>query len=302
MTTVLERATSTLPTIRTWQELVTPERASELLSRNLGNRPVSDGRVTTYATAMRMGRWRTTPEPIILGLQDELLNGQHRLLALIRAGTAVEMTLSAGWPAEIFAVLDSGAKRSSADRLHGIGYQNCNILAAMAGWQCRWERRKVTTSIVNAEVGFDDLRITLERNPGLVEITRRSHDRHMGELRPIPPAGALWAYYQMQRRDEDAAERFMEQVFRGENLTAADPAYVLRERLRRMRETSTRRMAPPQWVSIAMLVRAWNGFVLDKSVGLSGQGLTTKIGARFPNFAPRLPGDPDFRESADGKH
>ena len=72
--------------------LVTPELALLYLSKNDGNCPIDERRVRDFEEDMRAGRWREKGGvPIIITPTGELLNGQHRLTALVRAGLSMTM-------------------------------------------------------------------------------------------------------------------------------------------------------------------------------------------------------------------
>lgn len=74
--------------------LMTPARARALLSRaDPDNRPLSLPRALDYAADMRRGTWREGARPIELAA-GRLVNGQHRLVAVLLAERAVLMTVA----------------------------------------------------------------------------------------------------------------------------------------------------------------------------------------------------------------
>ena len=46
------------------------------------NRDINEGRVEAYREDMRKGKWWFTPDPIVVTATGEIINGQHRLLAV----------------------------------------------------------------------------------------------------------------------------------------------------------------------------------------------------------------------------
>lgn len=60
-----------------------------MLSRNNGNRPLDEARVSDYEAKMREGKWHEGGSPIIITSSGELRNGQHRLVAIVRYGQPV---------------------------------------------------------------------------------------------------------------------------------------------------------------------------------------------------------------------
>ena len=75
-------------------EEVTPEMAKIWLLNNHENRPIEEHRVREYANKMRCGDWKEkVPDgtPLIVMKGGELINGQHRLMALLKYGKSVRM-------------------------------------------------------------------------------------------------------------------------------------------------------------------------------------------------------------------
>ena len=96
---------------------ITPARAAELLAANSTNRPVSKAVVRGFAEAMRRGEWMVTHQGIAFDTRGVLVDGQHRLAAIIEADRPVELTVFTEVGEGTFDVLDIGKRRSAADVL-----------------------------------------------------------------------------------------------------------------------------------------------------------------------------------------
>jgi len=66
------------------------EAATWLSSSRARQRPVDEGGVAQLAEQIRSGRWRASS--IVVG-GDGLLDGQHRMIAILETGAAVEVKL-----------------------------------------------------------------------------------------------------------------------------------------------------------------------------------------------------------------
>ena len=66
-------------------ETITPEIAKTMLGENVNNRRISRDNVNLFAREIRNGEWRFNGEAIKFGKDGRLLDGQHRLLAVIAA-------------------------------------------------------------------------------------------------------------------------------------------------------------------------------------------------------------------------
>lgn len=96
---------------------MTPERAERLLDQNTRNRAVKHNREKNYAGQMRNGDWRVDGNPIRVGRDGVLLDGQHRLYAIVESGTTQTVILVTGLEPESMAAIDTGVSRSLADLL-----------------------------------------------------------------------------------------------------------------------------------------------------------------------------------------
>ena len=102
-------------TITTKLVKITPSMARMFLDdANKQNRRVSISRVAMYANDMRNGEWMTTHQGICFFDDGTLADGQHRLMAIIKAGVTVEMMLTSGMPKSSIMGIDTGRPRDAA--------------------------------------------------------------------------------------------------------------------------------------------------------------------------------------------
>ena len=97
---------------------VTPEHAEKWLEMNTDNRRIRPSHVRHLAKQMELGRWMLSPEPIVFSPQ-RLLDGQHRLSAVLMSGCTIEASVALVQNEDVFRVLDQGANRNISD-LSGI--------------------------------------------------------------------------------------------------------------------------------------------------------------------------------------
>jgi len=116
------------PQITVACELITPEKARELLKGNYGNRPLRRTLVERLAQEMMTGNWQISHQGIAIAPDGRLLDGQHRLAAIVRSGVTVPMMVARNVPHEAFKVIDRGAKRSLVD----VTRQDSRIVSACA--------------------------------------------------------------------------------------------------------------------------------------------------------------------------
>ena len=82
---------------------ITPEIAEKMLGKNTNNyRRLNSSTVTKYAREMFLGYWQVNGEPIVFSKDGTLLNGQHRLAAIIKSNTTQKMLVVTDVTADVF--------------------------------------------------------------------------------------------------------------------------------------------------------------------------------------------------------
>lgn len=97
-------------------EAVTPAMAAEWLNRNISNRPLRPWWVGQLAAKIERGEWMVTHQGVAFDQSGVLLDGQHRLRAIVQAGKTCEMVVWRGADPMSFAVVDTGVLRTFADQ------------------------------------------------------------------------------------------------------------------------------------------------------------------------------------------
>lgn len=95
---------------------ITPQIAEVFLEKNTKNRPIRNNRVAQYARDIKSGHWGYSTDPIAFFRDGTLANGQHRLMAIIKAETPAVMKVEYDVPDD--AVFDRGHGRSALDIIH----------------------------------------------------------------------------------------------------------------------------------------------------------------------------------------
>lgn len=97
-------------------KLVTPELAKTFLLSNEQNRRIRAGWVNYLAYCIRNNEWKVTHQGIAFSDRGRLLDGQHRLLAIVKADISAQLMISYNWDESVFSAIDNGIKRTDEDR------------------------------------------------------------------------------------------------------------------------------------------------------------------------------------------
>jgi hypothetical protein len=238
--------TSTQETVKVIQ--LTPDLAHELLAKNTINRPLRKHHIAHLAREMKAGRWKYNGDPIRVSVNGDVLDGQHRMHAVVASGLTIKTVLVEGLEADAYDTIDSGLKRSRADVLSASGEVCCKTLSAALIFVDRYFTGRMSGGLAPANSEMVGL---LNKYPEV-----RDAVRFVGMKRHLVP-GAMLAglYYLFSHVDDDDAKRFVNDVVKGAGLKEHDPVYLLRERL--MKNALSK--AKLRQVDIAALsIKAWN--------------------------------------------
>lgn len=268
---------------------VTPTQARKWLENNPRNRDLREPYVLKLADDMRSGRWVVNGETVKIDTAGALVDGQHRLSAIIAANTPQTMLVATGLSTDpsVQYTTDMGQKRSLANSLTMQGEKNANVLGSAINVLWRYVNR-ISQTTHTPTVG-QALEL-LEEHPGLRDAV--SVQSHLKSSYPYRPSALTWGVYTMDTisknddaMDDDIGSSFWEHVCGGLDYTATDPVFHLRNRMDQERRQPVR--ATPAWV-MAMTIKAWNAY----AVGADVSNLRWRRRGPAPETFPRMYGEP----------
>lgn len=204
-------------------QTLTPAHATALLDANDSNRTVRRRLVTTYARDMAAGRWQFTGEAIKVAEDGVLLDGQHRLMAIVEAGVPVPMLVIRGLSHAAQAAMDTGAKRTAGDALSLRGERTSALLASVAKMilsdGSRLHIDPSTTELIEIVESDPTLRWVLENFPPF-------QLKHL-----TSPTVVGYAYWRLHQIEPYQTAEFFEKLTTLVGLPAGSPILALHRRL-----------------------------------------------------------------------
>lgn len=231
--------------------VVTPKLAEQWLNGNTHNRTLRNPHVDFLAAEIAGGRWRENGETIKFAPDKQLIDGQHRLYAVIEAGKPIRALVAWNVPRDSFHTIDVGAGRTAGDTLGVDGEEHGPaIAAALLALDDLLVRNgsKSSCKIPNGRV-----RQLLEENPDIRAAVADVKQTRLGKVLPAGPAAALLCLF--KRKDSVLAGVFAQAVATGVGLSADDPFYQLREMLQRNQKEKAKL---PRIYIMAVTIKAWN--------------------------------------------
>lgn len=111
---------------------ITPELASEWLSKSVGNRPLMVRQVDKLVREIKAGRWNPETSEIRLNVDDKLIDGHHRLTAIKKSGIGVWQWVAFGCRTDTIMTIDSGVSRTNSGMRVMLKVPNAKIRTALA--------------------------------------------------------------------------------------------------------------------------------------------------------------------------
>jgi hypothetical protein len=99
------------PLFLTGVEVITPQMAREYLASQARNRTPNEKMVRSYAKEMAKGNWELSPQGISFDDKGSLIDGQHRMLAVVMANAPIRFIVARNVSKDAHVALDQGKVR-----------------------------------------------------------------------------------------------------------------------------------------------------------------------------------------------
>lgn len=195
-----------LPQTRTTDEvMIDKDVAEELLKHNTHNRHLQQAKIAKYVGEMARGRWMDCADPIRISRTGKILDGQHKLHAIVEADVEHIYTITWGLEDKTQKYMDTGSKRALAQALGLEGEKNPTMLggAVRMVWQIE---NGGTPSKWEIEPTYEEYCEFVVDNPQIrdsVEVTTRI-TRNL----KVPGSPIAAAHYVCVAVDQTAADEF----------------------------------------------------------------------------------------------
>ena len=171
---------------------ITPEDAKKILEKNPTNRKLNERVCRLYAEQMQSGSWYANGMPIIIDLDGNLRDGQHRLTAIVKSGVTMKNALIVYINNDDAACYDIGKVRSVKDTAALMGISSINIknnsIVSMITFMLR--RIKGKYGIIPKTLVIE----TVEENKDLCDYVRTNYiSKSIPNIRGLKNAGVIAA-------------------------------------------------------------------------------------------------------------
>jgi hypothetical protein len=258
---------------------LTPEMAQVMLANNSRNRNMRQAYVKRLAEAMTRGEWTMNGEPIQVAHDGTLINGQHRLSAVVHSGTTIPMLVISGLPVEALRTVDTGTRRTLSDVLALRGETDTINLAAALGLLHRYRKGARMDQAGSTAPTAQEALALLEREPGLRGALRNARNLHRRNYMRQSTMAVL--AYLFDEADPGEGTRFFEELCTPDE-TQGSPLRALQSVLASQRADRTYRL--PAYSLCAITIKAFNAWRDATQIMV----LSFKPGGKSPEPFPRF--------------
>lgn len=217
--------------IETSIEEVTPMQAALWLELNNHNRPMQYERAVALAGAIKRGEWAVNGDAIRFSTAGKLLDGQHRLQAIVLAGVPVKTLIVRGLAPDSFATIDTNRNvRTARDVMALSGVLNYSVVAPMARLMYAYETSGNPYESSTEKTPSAEQLLAIAQRPGFAPMANRVLSARWCKKFVGTGLTGFAMYVFGQYRDEHA-QAFFRKLETGIGLEAGSPILLLRDRL-----------------------------------------------------------------------
>lgn len=216
-------------------ETFTPALAAKILNTvNIQNRNISNTRVETYVRDIKAGNWKFNGDLIRFDTYGTLIDGQHRLSAVVKSGESLDFLVVRGIDPSFKKTIDTGKARTGGDALAievGVGSMDSKTISSaitafnqykssngFGGWG--GGSRLTNSEVVNL---YRDKKKLVDSSLSWL----KENANHRGVI--LPKSELLFIHMVFSELDLEDANEFLKKVITGVNLEIGDTELHLRE-------------------------------------------------------------------------
>jgi hypothetical protein len=245
--------------MKTEVKLITPRLAEEMLKKNTMNRSIKPIKLLDYIRQMECNLWKEeTGESIKIANDGTIIDGQHRLMAIIKSGTSLNFLLITGLEKDVFTVIDSGATRTAGDVFQIAGVNNSRNISAGIRRYLLLKTGNTQFNGTSRISSSEALALYNARPKFWQSVYQMSDSWYDKSSRIISLSDFIGFYSFFWDLSNDDAFTFMDALGNGIDLSKNNPVRLLREKL--MFGKANPKFNFITSVKTAMIIKTWNLF------------------------------------------
>lgn len=237
----------------------TPELAEMWLDSMAPNRNLRTQRIPVLAADMEADRWPFEGSPIRFDHDNALVDGQHRLHALIRARATLTFLVVCGLSPEAMDVIDTGGKRTGSDMFGIHGREHRVQLAALVNVVSQWKQGRIqtTASRLSGAASSNALLFEVEQADSRIAEAVSTAMQYKNRISATATATGFFLWL-IPEHESSRAREFLDAVAEHRSTGSGDPVLAVIRRLDNRFGEGDRRLGPVEGAYI--LLRGWQAY------------------------------------------
>jgi hypothetical protein len=244
MNTILSQLNHT-PSVSSKVVQITPEMARTLIANTEGRlqRAPHRSTIAEYSSAMKRGEWTLNYQPIQIGIDGNVLDGQHRLKACIESNVPFQTLIIENVPEVVFDSMDRGRSRTLGDILSARSIENYNSVAATISvlhtinlnLYSLSASSKGSTSLSGDKrkyrVSPSQMDKFLEKNPDFISFVADGLRLHAVGSKLLTQSVFIALWYYCAKHSKGNANTFFSKLSTGASINEDSPIFFIRKKL-----------------------------------------------------------------------
>lgn len=270
----------------TTTELITPQMAQAMIDRSKAsgfkNRKLSEKHVQLWAEEMKAGRWKLNGVSIRISPRGAIVDGNHRLHAVVKANVSVLFEVKYNVSEDFFDTYDIGKQRSMGDIISTQGFDKYKdfISSGSRAIYIYIAKNKIGISRVSKDwkVPYAILEPILKTyGDEIIDAASNINKNKLSRIFNQSVYICLYTIFGFINKDK--RNIFFDKVIKGENDSRGTSTYALKTFLANQKLlVKTRKLKPDH--EAKNIIHAWNKFLKNEPV----IQLKINIEANFPDI------------------
>lgn len=254
---------------------VDPETATGWLSNRRKNRNINEAHVAFLSEQMERGEFVVSGETVVFNDKGEVMDGQHRLSAVVKSGKIITMLVVWGVPDRYFEVLGQGKSRNATDALSIAEHKNSGLLASVARLSLRYTDTGFVTKFTRPSIG--QITKIVEENTSMADSCHFvAGNREVRNL--MPPSAAAFSHWKIsQSSSAEEATQFMLKIATPSGMESSDPRFALNRMFTNLKLRGNPFGNHPER-HITLVFKTWNLWLAGRKVSI----IALRDGEEFP--------------------
>lgn len=246
--------------------LVSPGLAKSWLGLNKDNRGLNERHIARLSESMSKGDWKLNGQGLVFSKEGLLLDGQHRLHAIIKADKPVMFDVRFGVDSSAMMTIDEGKRRNAADVLQIKGVKNATAVSAACKVVMTYDNETSENPSRISRPSNVEVFNWLSENPEMNKVVSAAVKYYnVAPDSPLSASRIAGFMFICNRSNKEMSEEFFYKLSTGVGLQIDGVVFKLRSRLSQAKNSTSLRLSK-NYVD-GLVATAWNHYVQGNSPG-----------------------------------